>query len=252
MNFSKIRRSPLAIAAGAGFLGFALRALLYRIGFDDKNILSASHPLHLICMVLTAAVAVYLVIYALRSREQMQEHPRTRFGLGLAGSYFTLIHSITLFSRGLPILELLHFSLAVASAVAMAVAVFPCLKDSRVHMVCHGIISVGFALDMLCRYQVWSGNPQLPDYCFHVLAGVALSLGAYHTLALFTGPAKPRAHRFCCLAGLYLCLLCLIGPDPWEFYLGGAFWAAACLLCPQPPVEEAAEDKPEEETDVPA
>lgn len=248
MNFNAIRKFSPALAAGAGLLGILLRAALYRTGFDDRGILSDSHPLHLMSLGLTAAVTIYLVWNSFQTQSEDQDRPLVRFLLGLLGSYFLLIHTVTLFSRTMGLLELARFALALFSAIAAAVFVLPFGTHRRMRLVCLGVIIVGFGLDMLCRYRTWSGNPQLPDYFFHLLGGVMLSLGSYHTLALDTGLGKPRIQRFCCNMALFLCLLSLIGPDPWEFYLGGALWASVCALTPAPPTQEIRE----EETDVPA
>lgn len=246
MNFNHIPKSPLVAAAAAGFLGFALRALLYRVGFDERGILSDTHPLHLLCLVLTGVATLYAAFLSLKNSILSRPHPTLRFLLGLMGGYFLAIHTLTLFSRNMGPLELLRFILTALSAISMVLSVLPFLKKGRILLICLGLISICFALDILCRYRSWSGNPQLPDYFFHLLAGVALNLGSYHTLALHTGLAKPRVQSFYCLIAMFLCLLCLVGPDPWEFYLGSAFWAAACVLTPQP------EDHPQEESDVPA
>ena len=230
----------LLLTAGvAGFMGFWLRALLYRIGFDEKDILSASHPLHLACLALTAAMAVYLFLRVRRpDSEEAPCGPCPRFLAGLLGGCFLIFHGITLAGDPDGLLSVLRCALALSGAGAMIITVFPPIRSRRVHMVCHGLICLFFAVDMLCRYRNWSGNPQLPDYVFHVLAGVCLSLCSYHRLAFDTGLGKHRIHSFCCLMALYLCLLSLIGPDAWEFYLGGAFWAAACLFTPTHPVKE--------------
>ena len=228
----------LLTAGGAGFLGFWLRALLYRTGFDEKNILSASHPLHLACLVLTAVLAVYLFLRIRRPDGQEVPDPWSRFPAGLLGGCFLLLHGVSLIPELDELLSVLRCALALTASASMAAAVFPPLRSRRVHMLCHGLICLFFALDMLCRYRNWSGNPQLPDYVFHVLAGVCLSLCSYHRLAFDTGLGKHRIHSFCCLMALYLCLLSLVGPEGWEFYLGGAFWAAACLFTPNHPVKE--------------
>jgi len=51
------------------------------------------------------------------------------------------------------------------------------------------------------------------------------------------------------LLALFLCLLCLAGPESRGFYLSGALWGAACLITTAPPEPE---EIPQEETDVPA
>ena len=222
------------IAAAGGILGLLLRAVLYRTGFDERGILSSSHPLHLACLLLTAIMAVYLAWQARQRPETAREHPWLRFALGFLAGFFLLVQSILLYRQlGSP-LTTLRFLLTVLAGIAMVVCVLPMEKSRNVSAVCHGIICLGFAADMLGRYRTWSGNPQLPDYVFHVLAGVTLSLCAYQTLALHTGLGKPKLQKFWGLTALFLCPMCLVGPEPRVFYLSGAFWAAVCLLTPIP------------------
>lgn len=249
MNLNNIRKEPAFVAAAGGFLGLVLRFWLYCTGFDDKGILSASHPLHLACVALTAVVILYLALKARKLPENPQDRPLLRLIPGLAAGLFLLFHGLELFRRVDAPLTLIHCSLTVAAGIAMAVCGLSGAKRGAVLAACHGMVCVSFAADMLGRYRDWSGNPQLPDYCFHVLAGVALSLCAYHTLALHTGLGKPRIHRFWCLSALFLSVLCLAGPEPRAFYLSGACWAFCCLLTRLPQEAEAA---PEENDDVSA
>ena len=222
----------LLLTAGAGLLGLLLRVLLYRTGFDGKGILSASNPLHLICLGLTAAMAVYLFFRVRRTAGSAENHT-LRLPAGVLAGVLLLLYGIGQLTALSGPLTALRCALALAGALAMVLSVCIRVRSGTMHMVCHGLICVFFALDMLCRYRGWSGNPQLPDYCFHVLAGVCLSLCSYHRLALDTGLGKHRSHSFACLMALYLCLLCLAGPESREFYLGGALWAAACLFTPE-------------------
>lgn len=251
MNLNKAIKSPVPVVLGSGFLGMILRIILYRTGFDEKGILPASHPLHLACLVLTAGVLVWL---ALRLRKQEAEIPGNsalRFLSGLAAGCFLLVHSLPLFAQALSgltqirrireLLPLIQWVLTLGAAGAMVVCVLPGQNNRNIPPVCHGIICAAFAADMLSRYRVWSGNPQLPDYVFHVLAGAALSLGTYQTLALYTGLGRRKLQQFFCLSGLLLCVLCLAGPEPRAYYLGGALWSALCLLTPVPPEENAQE-----------
>lgn len=249
MNLTDKSRYPALIAASGGILGLILRVMLYRTGFDDRGILSSSHPLHLACLALAAGMLVCLALAAAGSEEAPGDQPLLRFFLGLSAGFFLLVHCLALYRQSFSSLRVIRCLLTAAAGIAMTVCLFPAKQSRNVSPVCHGTVCACFAGDMLCRYRHWSGNPQLPDYVFHVLAGVALSLCAYQTLALYTGLGKPRLRRFFCLSALFLCILCLAGPEPRAFYLSGALWAAACLLIPVPPEPEAVE---EEEADVPA
>jgi len=247
MNLTSVPKHPAPIAAGAGLLGFLLRTLLYRTGFDEKGILSASHPLHLACLVLALATGICLAFWA-RKPGQSRGNPRLRLLLGLLAGCLLLPQGWALLRQAASPLTLIRSVLALAAALAMAVCAFPGASGFQATS-CYGLICIAYGADMLGRYRDWSGNPQLPDYVFHVLAGVALTMTAYQTLALHTGLGKPRLHCFFCLLALFLCLLCLAGPESRGFYLSGALWGAACLITTAPPEPE---EIPQEETDVPA
>ena len=236
---------------GAGILGFCLRTALYRFGFDEKNILSATHPLHLACLGLT--LWLLMILAPMIRRLKGSNHPVDNFPASplrtiaaLAAAVFTAVHGYHLIRDIGNLLDALRAALAILAAVAMALSAIPNMPQKSIFGFLLGVVSVFFAVDMLCRYQVWSGNPQLPDYTFHVLACVLLTLCSYHRLAFHTGIGKRRTLLLCGLMGLYLCLLCAAGPDTRAFYLGGSCWAGACLCRAKPPVER------EEPCDVPA
>lgn len=256
---------PILFALSAGILGLCWRVMLYRTGFDDKGILSGSHRLHLGCLILAAIAAVYLALKVRSLPEDTEDCPRLRLGLGLAAGLLLLFHGAALFRPAvdlfcqaadslLPIrrisgifrlvsaaLPLIRCGLTLAAAGAMAFIVFPGAKESQA-AACHGLVCVAFAVDMLSRYRDWSGNPQLPDYVFHVLAGATLCLCAYQTLALHTGLGRPKLRKFWGLLALFLSVLCLSGPDPRAFYLSGGLWGLNCLLTPVTPEPEAEEE----------
>lgn len=236
--------NPLPLTLAAGLLGAGLRLMLYRTGFDAWGILSDTHPLHIICLLLAAAMAVYL---ALKCRKEVPEAPTARMPRLLCAFGACGLLTANAFTFPHPLAGALHTArLLLCFGCAFCIVACACLEvgGKAAGLVCHGIICVYFGVDMLCRYQVWSGNPQLPDYCFHVLACVCLTLSAYHRLAFDAGLGKESALRFTSLMALLLCLLSTVGPDPWQFYLGGACWALTNLLLPLPRAEEP--EAPEE------
>lgn len=233
----------LAATVSCGALGACLRLLLYRIGFDDKNILPSSHPLHLICLGMTALVVIFLLLATRKSHGNID--PKLNFpnsylrGMSLlsTGCLMTL-YAMTLTESITSPLAMFRMILAFGCAGGMAVCALMPGKLRRVHILCRGVITLFFALDMLARYQFWSGNPQLPDYVFQVLACVALSLCSYQRLAFDTGLGNRRALLFFSLMAMYLSLLCAAGPETPIFYLGGALWAGACMCTVEAPMPE--------------
>lgn len=234
-------------ALGAGALGFCLRLVLYRVGFDERNILSVTHPLHLVCLIITVIAAVYLAleVYRLGGKDDpvanFPDSPLRTLGI-LVSAFLMAVHSVSLARDMFPLLPLVRALLALVSTGCMVLCALVPRRFSRLHTLCHGMISAFFALDMLCRYQDWSGNPQLPDYVFQVFACVLLSLCSYHRLAFHTGLGQRRGLLYCSLMGLCLCLVCAAGPDTQLFYLGGAIWAGTCMCTPEPPAAERKED----------
>lgn len=242
-----------ACTLGAGALGFALRLVLYRVGFDEKNILSATHPLHLACLALTAGVAVYLAL-AVRglkgSGDPAANFPASplRGILTLLAAAFTALHALTLSREADTAMNLLRTALSCTAAVCMGLCALTQKRFAALAAACRGIVCIFFAADMLCRYQTWSGSPQLPDYTFQVFACALLALLSYQRLAFDTGLGKRRSLLWCGLMGIFLCLVCAAGPETRVYYVGGAYWAAACLCSILPPAEAPQEEAP----DVPA
>lgn len=235
--------APLAITLAAGLLGATLRLVLYRIGFDHKGILSDTHPLHLICMVLAAAMALYLTNAS--RKPSAPRAPLWRLIPGLLACGLLAGNAFTFPDPLLGTLNIARLVLAFGCAFCIVASVCVDMGGTASAVACHSVICLYFGLDMLCRYRLWSGNPQLPDYCFHVLACAFLTLSSYHRLAFDVGLGKKGVLRFCSLMALLLCLFSLVGPEPWQFYLAGGCWACANLLIPLPPEQPAPE--PEEE-----
>ena len=238
----------------AGALAFILRLSLYRFGFDEKNILSPTQPLQLACLALTVFMAVYLGL-TVRTLGGSQNpagnfpgSPLRTLGI-LAAACFTAFHALTLTRETSAPLSLLRTVLAFAGAGSMALSILIPKRLRWMRTICRGVICVFFALDMLCRYQSWSGTPQLPDYIFQVPACCLLALLSYHRLAFDTGLGSRRKLLLLCLMGIFLCLLCAAGPETQVFYLGGACWAGCCMCTVVPPAERRAKEDP---GDVPA
>ena len=167
----------------------------------------------------------------------------------VAAGCLMAVHGIALFREAAAILPRIRAGLALAAAGAMLLSPFLPKKNLGLQSLLHGIITVFFAVDMLCRYRDWSGNPQLPDYVFQIFGCIGLCLCSYHRLAFDVELGKRRMLLWCSMMGLHLCIACVSGPETEIFFLGGALWAGSCLCTPKPPVEflKAADDPAGEE-----
>lgn len=228
--------------------GLVLRFFLYRTGFDEKGILSSSNLLHLICCASVPATALWLALQ-LKPMKKRDFRPGNAAGIcrilgGIGAGGLLAFSALGFFGESVGILGKARAVLALAAAVAMPLSIYAPRKWKLPRLAGRALITLYFVLDMLARYQVWSGNPQLPDYVFHVPALVCLSLCSYHRLAFCTGIGKRKAHGFFSLMAMVLCVMALVGPEPKMFYLAGALWAGAgmCTLTPPAyPKKETAE-----------
>jgi hypothetical protein len=192
---------------------------------------------------MTVGLAIYLLLNIRKlkgSDDPDVNFPKSslrQMGLFSAGCLM-LLHALTLTEETSSLLAVVRLVLAFGSAGGMVLCALLPQNLQQVHIACRGVIILFFALDMLSRYQSWSGNPQLPDYVFQVLACVMLSLCSYHRLAFDTGLGKRRTLLFVSLMAMYLSLLCAAGPETPIFYLGGALWAGACMCTAETPAQE--------------
>lgn len=227
----------------AGLLGVLLRLVLYRIGPDEKNLLPRFHVLHLLCLGLALVAAVHIFL-GLKGQPRIVGSDRYRTGsraaLALA-AVLLAVHGLRFLSQLPDPLSLARMALTFAGALGILLLALPVRLLPGISIGIHVLLCILFLLETLCRYRTWSGNPQLPDYIFHVPACVMLVLGTYHRLALHCGLGKPRPWLITGLLGYFLCLLSLTGPEHWSYYLAGALWLGGSLLLPLP-----ARETPEE------
>ena len=87
---------------------------------------------------------------------------------------------------------------------------------------------------MISRYQLWSSDPQLQDYCFYLTAYVALMLTAYHHAAFDARMGSHKALWLYSLAAVYLGCLSLKGNMDIALLLGCSAWAFTNLTCMTP------------------
>lgn len=248
-NIVKSKNLP-ALTLGLGVLGFLLRWLLYRVGVDEKNLLISGHPLEILLWLLTAASAglTAAVVWKLDGSSRYADNFRPSME-SAAGAFILAVGiSVTLLGDGKAFITLEKVRqaagcLAVASLVMVGISRS---RGKRPLFVYHGLVCVFFAVHMVSRYQTWSGDPQLQDHVFNLLACVTLSLFAFHQAAFDVGSGKRRMQLAMGLLAVYTCLAALANTEHWLLYLTGAAWAITnlCSLTPVPR-RERKEDAPE-------
>lgn len=71
---------------GAGFLGLLLRIWLFATGLDGRNLLSVTHPAHILSLVLTVAAVVMLFCFPPNPACVIRKNPPAS-GIGLLGQF---------------------------------------------------------------------------------------------------------------------------------------------------------------------
>lgn len=241
MNFNPtIKRSALPfMILGAGGAGLTLRVMLYTLGMDAQGLLPRMHLFHLLTLLLTAAVAILLIPCA--RRLDGSNRFRHNFPASIPGGLSAIASGLILLGMGLDLLsrsseplDYLHAGMTLASVLCLFATGILRFRGKRPVVLFHGFLSLAFAVHGVFQYQVWSSNPQLPDYIFHIFACTCLTLTAYYRAAFDVGLGKRPIFLFFSLMAVYLSFLCLVGAGDVRFYVAGGIWALG-NLCPMDP-----------------
>ena len=241
-----------AIVLFLSILILSLYRRLYAVAVDAKGRLIANHPLA-VCLwvaVLAGALLIVLTVRKLGGSKGYEDN-FTPSGPALVGHVYmgltvVLMAALYPFPMGGTI-SMIWKTLGIFSGIAMLWAGF-CRKKGRMPFFgVHAGLTVFLMIYLFSRYQGWSGNPQLMDYVFELLALVSLVLFSYQCAAFESGMGNRRLHLI-----MGLSVLLLWGPASFRgqvpgLYFGGAFWAVTNLCRLIPP-----QKKDEEELHDPA
>lgn len=246
--FGKRAWLPLT-AVGLGFGALCLRGALYAVAVDQKNLLIAGHPLELAlwAVVFAGAAVIIAGVWKLDGSNVYEDNfSASRWAavgsaMMAAGVLVTVLNQP---SAATGTVTALWKILGFLSAPAMMWAGICRGKGQKPFFGIHGLLSLFLLIHVVSRYQVWSGNPQLQDYVFELLAAVALTLFSYHCAAFEADMGKRRMQLATGLLAVLLCGGALAGTEFTALYLSGAVWAAAELCSLEPLPKKAEEVEP--------
>lgn len=218
------------LAMGAGIVCIALRFLLYAFGFDHRGLMNSWHFLHIACLIIAAALAVYTGLTLRKqtfSPAYKANFPANRqwTGIGVLIPVWFLVSAFSTVEQITDKITVARTVLAFAAVPCFALTCWCRVQGKRPNFLLHGLLCVFFAVDMICRYRPWSGNPQLPDYTFQLLACIFLTLTAYYRMAFDVDLPSPKLFRFCSLMAIFFCMASFVGGEDAKFYMGGTIWA---------------------------
>ena len=218
----------------AGGTGLLIRALLYATATDAKGLLSRNHPLSILLTALSIIVVagIFLLTRPIHGPKTYADsfHPSIPGGLGcMLASAGILLTTINELSAPADPVSLLLRGAGFLAAACLLVAGACRMMGSRGPFLFYAMASLYFCLRMVCQYRLWSDIPQLQDYAFQLLACMTLMLTAYHHAAFGADMGRHKSLWFFGLTSVYLCCLCLAGPENQLFFLGTGIWALADL-----------------------
>lgn len=236
-----IKRSALPfLVLGAGGLGLVLRVLLYTLTVDSKGLLPHNHPLHVATVLLALATAGFLAwrLWNLGGSRNYRKNFPASIPAGfatMASAGWMLMLAFSLLNQAVGRLDWALVVLAFLSTLCLLYTGYCRFRGKRPFFLAQGVITVFCVVYMVSQYRIWSANPHLPDYMFHVFACVFLSLTGYYATAFAARVGNRRMLLFCGLMALFLCFLSLVGQGDGTFYFGGGIWAFGSLCTLDPP-----------------
>ena len=224
----KYNQLPL-ISLLCGIVGALLRLWHYATGIDESGLLAPIHfagiLLSLLCVATIGIIVWFCRDFPGKGKYSSQFPASTWGGIGAfvagAGLLFTsmleLVRKEALFST-------LTGVFGIVAAVALLFTGLCRLQGLRPHWGFHSAVCLYFVIRLISRYQVWSSDPQLYDYCFQLLATVCAMLFSYHRAALDTKAARRRRLVILGLLGGFFSCLSVTASDAPLLYAGLAVW----------------------------
>ena len=228
----------------------ALRGVLYLTASDEKNLLVRGHPAAWLLWLVCAAAAV-LIPVSLRKQEDC---PGASPAAAAAGSWIFSAGIVltVLWGNGLQRtgLVLLWTAAGILAAAGLIWAGLDRIKGKQPNFLIYCVLCLFLSLHMVSRYQPWSGNPQVQDWIFSLLAAVGLTLCAYHHGALAAGNGYGRLPAATQLLTVVFCCAALPHTEYFALYLCGGIWAFTNLPPITAPTPKKTEPAPEAGTET--
>lgn len=232
MSLSRKSNQLKLLLTAAGLLGLLLRFVLLRTAVDEKGLLVTGHWADTGSWLLTAAM-IAVIFFSLRHCTGSKDY-NAAFPQSMLLCVGSLVAACGFLLSGTPVVTAAKFSAAepvlrIAAAIALAAVAYCRFRGKKPSFLLHGTVCLYLALRMVCRYQVWSSDPQLQHYAFYLGAHVATLLGCYQLAAFDAGSGSHRSLWSWVLAAVYLCLTAIPGSEEPFFLLCCAFWMLTSL-----------------------
>lgn len=222
---------------------YVLRRALYATAVDAKNLLLPGHPLEILLWMVVLFGAA-LIVFTVRKLDGSQDYednftPSTSAALGHFLMGCTVLMMALLYRLPLDgIVSLVWKALGILCGPAMIWGGFCRMKGRKPFFGIHAAECLFLLLYLVSQYQSWSGNPQMQDYVFELLALVCLTLFSYQCAAFEAGTGNRRMQLAMGLLALLLCGAANFRAQVPALYFSGLVWTAADLCRLDPPLKK--------------
>lgn len=199
------------LCAGLGLVNLCVRQWLLSSGTDEKGLLVASHPGTVLSLLLLAACVCVLCL-ALRQKQvyRFRNSPLSivsmvMFAIGYGFTAWKLL------SNPRQTLSIIAAALGILSAMCALFIAFALFRKLRLHPLVYCPFVLFFMFFLVCRYQQWSGEPELQRYLFQMLSVVSLMISAYHRAALEADKKGVRIYLLVSRAAVFFCIAAIPG-----------------------------------------
>lgn len=249
-----INALPCLILCSGG-IGAVLRILLYNLYVDDKGLLLGGSFPHFFLLIFSAAVIsiTLALVWKLDGSDRYADNFYPSLPGGLSAILAAVGIGVLLMGSWTRFNDTLHIFWRILGILSIPCLIFTgiCrIQGRRPAFLFHGIVCLFFAIHLANHYRVWSGDPQLADYIWQLLASVGLTMTAYYRTAFDVGLGSRRMQLGVSLVTAYLCLLSAVDAGYRVYYLTCGLWALGALgtLPPQPRRRRAAPREVPKET----
>ena len=216
---------------GAGLLGLLLRVLLYSTGIDRRGLLISTHWAQFALWILTAAVigGIFCLRTWIPAPKKIRFSPSKFAAAGclLAAVALVLTPSETPSGFSLEPVEPVLRYLAAAALLGIGWCRF---SGHRPNFLMHVILCAYFGIRMVCRYRVWSVEPQLMHYFFQLGAHLSLTFAAYHFATMDAKMGDLKKLWYWGMGGIFFCAVSIA--DAPVLMLGMILWLCSNLKYP--------------------
>jgi len=222
-----------------GGIGLLLRVWLMTSGVDQKGFIVTGHFAAILLFLLVAGAMIALfwltkdLVEAAKYDFNFPASDMGGYGAFVAAAGLGIGSFVDIFIAA-DALELIAAVVGLAAALLLILTGYHRRKGSAPPLLIHIGICVYLMLRLICYYRHWSGDPQILDYCFQLVATACLMLTTYQRATFDAQAGKRRPYAFFSLATIFFSCISLVGWSNILFFLSVIVWQITdlCSLIP--------------------